>query len=274
MTTLFEQSDYKDYLREWLESRGRGESTRVARALKVQLAYISQVTRGACHLSLEQSESFSRYAGHTSDEAEFFLLLVSKARAGTESLKQHYERKLAEISKRRKVLSERLVYQKKLSPETQAAFYSVWVHSAVHMALTVPGLETLSAIAAYLGESEAVVRKSLEFLVGAGLARPRTKGIYEATHQSTHAGNDSPFAALHHTHWRLRAVDSIPSETLSELHYSSVVSISRKDIDQARKILIRAIEDVRALVKPSPPEELVCYNLDLFSLRKKSAKRS
>ena len=83
---LFEYSDYKLYLSDKIDGmpkHGRGERSKLAEALRCHLAYVSQVLKGEAQLSLEQADIINQYFDHSPDEADFFLLLVQAARAGT-----------------------------------------------------------------------------------------------------------------------------------------------------------------------------------------------
>jgi hypothetical protein len=70
----------------------------------------------------------------------------------------------------------------------------------------------------------------------------------------------------HHTNWRMQAIQSLEREAESELHYSSVITVSEGDAVKIREALVKAIEQVRLIVKPSKDEALYCYNLDLFKV--------
>lgn len=52
----------------------------------------------------------------------------------------------------------------------------------------------------------------------------------------------------------------------NELHYSSVISLAEGDVPKVREKLVKAIEEVREVVRPSNDETLFCYNLDLFKV--------
>lgn len=58
------------------------------------LPYITHVLRGHAHLSWEQAEAICRWLGFTTDETDYFLLMVGFTRAGTPHLRLHLERKL------------------------------------------------------------------------------------------------------------------------------------------------------------------------------------
>lgn len=68
----------------------------------------------------------------------------------------------------------------------------------------------------------------------------------------------------HHTNWRLESLRALERSTPESLHYSSVVSIAKSDVARARSVLVHAIEEIRAIVRESPEEDVYAYALDLF----------
>jgi uncharacterized protein (TIGR02147 family) len=266
--SVFDYTDYRKYLLQWIEKRpggGRGEKLRLAEALSCQPSYISQVFAGSANLSFEQAEALNSLIGHTEDESQFFLLLVHVARAGTVALKKRVQKRIQQVLDHRKSLKNRLSFDQSISKEDQATYYSAWYYSAIHFALAIPALRSQEALArAFRLPPERIV-EILEFL--------RTRGLVKESHsqlvpgsQTIHLENRSPMISKHHTNWRMQAIQSLERETESELHYSSVVTISEEDALKIRETLVKAIEQVRTIVKPSKDEALYCYDLDLFKV--------
>ena len=93
LKAIFEYTDYKAFLESWIASRpqgGRGIKSKMAQAMRCQLAYLSQVLNGPAHLSLEQAEALNGILDHSHEEGDFFLLLLQRARAGTPGLRKHF----------------------------------------------------------------------------------------------------------------------------------------------------------------------------------------
>ncbi|MGK5085103.1 TIGR02147 family protein [Bdellovibrionota bacterium FG-1] len=266
--TIFEFQNYKSYIDAWIASRpggGRGEKSRIAGRAKCQLAYVSQVLKGTAHLSLEQTEALSSLFDHTEDEAEFFILLVQRARAGTQSLEHYFDRKLQKLLNQRLILKNRFTDKKSLNREDQATYYSDWAYCAAHMAVLVPELRTLRTIAENFGISTEKTGHILAFLETVGLVERKEGGFFPGSVR-IHLENDSPLISKHHTNWRLQAMHALERETPSELHYSSVISVAREDLPRIREVLVKAIEQARAIVKDSRDAVIYCYDLDFFGL--------
>jgi uncharacterized protein (TIGR02147 family) len=264
--SVFDFLDYKAYLQAWIDSKpgkGRGEKSRMAEHANFHVAYVSQVLQGPAHFSLEQAALVSDYLRHDVEEERFFLLLVQLGRAGNEKLRKHFEREIRQVQEKRLILKNRLSFKKRLTEEHQGVFYSAWYYVAIHVLLTIPKYRDRDSIARHLSLPSEKVAEALAFLTATGLVQ-EDRGQYIVGSVSAHLGEDSPMLAKHHANWRLRAIQSLDYPSPNRLHYSSVATASEKDIPKIRAILVRAIEEARAIIKPSPEERLFCYNLDLF----------
>lgn len=266
--TLRECDSYKEYLRQRLgRGEGRlGSKASFAKALRCHPAYISQVLNGKSHLSLEQGQQANEFFHHSDHDSHFFLLLIQRERAATPELQAYFSRQLEGVARERRTLSKR-IRTDAVVPEAQRATYvSNWLYSALHVAVMHPGLRTVPALSAYLGQTEATVRRVLQFLVKAGLVEEEG-GTFSSGPAIMHYGNDKTVTQQFHANWRLRSIQNAQLERKEDMHYSSVICLGKKDAQKAKEILIQAIEEIRKLVKDSPEEELVHYSADFFSLK-------
>lgn len=263
--SIFDFRSYKDFLSE--VSRGeRGSRSRLAEAMNCHSAYVSQVLNGNAHLSLEQGEQVSRFLGLNKEEAHFFLLLVQYDRAGTAPLKSYFDVQIKEAVKKQLILKDRLVFKRSLSREDQAIFYSSWYFGAVHVLVSVAGCNTERGIAKYLNLPVAKVSEILNFLLSVGLIE-KEEGKYQIGTSHIHLEHDSPMIAKHHANWRMRAIQAFDEVNVNDLHYSSVITCSAEDSIKIKAALVRAIEEVRAIVRPSTDEGAFVYCLDFFGLK-------
>lgn len=266
--SIYEYRDYKKYLLSVIKSRvrrGRGERARLAQTIKCHTTYVSQVLNSNAHFNLEQAAEINNFLCHDKDEAHFFILLVELARAGTETLKKYFQAEIQKQIEKRLDLKSRLKFQKTLEPTDQSTYCSSWHYAAVNILLTIPEFQTKPEIARYLKLPLKKVTDVLEFLTSVGLIIEEG-GHFKTGAMSMHMGSGSPMLAKHHINWRFRAIASLDEETLEDLHYTSVITLSKSDIPKVRAILVRAIEEVREIVRPSKEEEAYCYLLDLFPL--------
>lgn len=266
--TVFEFLDYKAYLLSVIESRpkgGRGFRSSLAEVLSCQVTYITRILSGEAHLSLEQAEKANEFLGHSKDESDFFILLVLLNRAGTERLRERFRTQINEILQKRLNLKVRLNYQPGLSADAQAIYYSSWHYSAIHVLLGISNFQTKEALARRTGLPLTMIANTLEFLVGVGLA-VKEGGLFKRGRAQIYLENQSPMISKHHVNWRIQAIRAIDRARPEDLHFSSVASMSYEDSLKVREIFVRAIEQIRPVIKDSKDEALFSYGLDLFEV--------
>jgi uncharacterized protein (TIGR02147 family) len=264
MQPLFEYADYKAFLRAVGEERPRGFRKALAQATGCQTAYVSQVLNGQYHFSLEQADAAAAFLGFTKEESKFFLLLVERQRAGTDSLRAYFAEQLEESRSRHLLLKHRLGVQASLGVPEQSRYYSCWQYSAVHMAVTIPKLQTRPALARALGISPRKLSEVLDFLGTVGLIQKKGERYLPGATQ-LHLSKDSPLIAQHHANWRQQGLAKMHSDHAGEgIHYSSVSSLSAADARKIKAQLTTALSDAVRAIKDSPEEVLFGINLDFF----------
>lgn len=267
-TDLFKYTDYKLYLRDKFytyPSHGHGLQAKVAEVCGCNPSYISQVLNGAPNLTLEQAVAISDWLGHSKLEGKYFLTLVQISKAGSLALKKVFQEEAQELKQSSLNIKKRVRIDTDLTTEEQSTYYSEWTYAAIHVALTIPNLRTVEAIANHFQLSNKKVHKILKFLDSVHLAK-REGEQYLPTKTQLHLASDSVMIPKHHANWRFKAVRSIEEQEGVDLHYSTVVSLSRKDFEKLHGNLLKMIEEFQSVVKPSPEEELASFNLDFFKI--------
>lgn len=268
MTYLFDHLNYKEYLSDRLNDKAPGNlvnRSRLAKAIGCQPSYVSRVINEDAHLSLEQAHAANIYLQHSEEESHYFLLLVEWARAGTPALKSHLE-KFAKLQREQILnLKKRLKIEPHLSGEDQITYYSSWHYAAIHTSIGIPGYETIEKVADRFQISRQRVSEVVDFLVQVGLISIKNSK-YVAGIARLHLGNDSDLISRHHLNWRMQAVRSLEHIKTDDLHYSSVVSISEKDLLRIKSELVKAIERAKGIVKDSDEEVVCCFSVDLFRI--------
>ena len=266
---VFDFRNYKEFLLFVAGGKAlrRGMKAKMAEAAGCQPTYISQVLHGKSHLSPEQAERLARFLSLTKEETQFFLLLLNKDRAGSKELKAFYNQQIEERITQRLSVVNRLGANNVLTEEQHAIFYSSWQYLSIHMALTIPELQTREALSAYFNIDLERVDKVLEFLIKTGLA-VANKNVYQTGTPVIRLGKDSPHIFRHHSHWRQQAIESLERETNLDLHYSAVVTLSKNDIIKLKERMLEQMKENIAIVRESREEEVYVYNLDFFSLKK------
>ncbi|MBX9768740.1 MAG: DUF4423 domain-containing protein [Bdellovibrionales bacterium] len=268
---IFDFDDYKQYLTSVVETQpqaGHGFKSKLAKAAHCQLPYVSRVLRGDADFSMDQADALSRYLGHLPDEKHFFLLLVQRARAGSPSLKNYFTEQIEAIRERRLDLSERFRVPKGLTGENQAIYYSHWYYAAIHILVSIGNFQTKENVAKKLGLQLTVAAQALDFLVQQGLIIKKGDR-YSMGVARIHVGAKSPFVLKHHQNWRVQSLISLDRQADSEgndLHYSSIVSLSREDFLRIKEQLIEEIESCNQVIADSKEEILCCLLTDFFEI--------
>lgn len=269
--SIFEYGDYRSYLRAHIRAlprKGRGELSNIAKHLGMNTTLLSQIMSGSRDFNHEQTYSLSLYLGHMELEMDFFSLLVQIERAGTSELKEHLKKKLNAIKSESLKLSKRIIYEKKLSDQERAVFYSSWAYSAVHIftSLSDKGV-TLDEISRRFSFSKVKAAEIVQFLLSSEIIIEKS-GRYRPGVQSTFVEQGSPHLLKHHSSWRVKAIQKSENLSDNELMITGQYSLSKKDFLSLRERLTEFVKVLNMAVKETDPEEIVCLNLDWFWLDK------
>lgn len=264
---IYDYQDYRQFLVDALGGKNKrtGQRGALARHLGCQTAYLSQVLSGSANLSLEQAYRVNQFLAHDSQASEFFLLLVQKERAGIHELKTYFADKIKEILNKRSDIKSRVSKNKTISETDQAHYYSQWYISAIHIALSIPQLQTVPALVKHFHLEEGIVRETLEFLTSTGLA-VSTGNKFAIGPSHIHLSKDSTFVKQLHANWRLHSIHLMEKRRDENLHYSVIYSLSKEDALKVRKQILDLIEQNMEVVKPSKEEVLYCNTIDFFEL--------
>jgi len=263
---IYDFKDYREFLVDKIKAQpkgGRGELAKMARHIRIHTTSLSQILRGSRDLSQEQAVQVSQYFGLNERESRYFLLLVQYRRAGSADLKSLLERQLDEMKSESAELVHRFRADKSLSVEEKATFYSNWFYSGIRVLTSIPGFQTPEAIADYFGLSRALVNEVIQFLLSSGLCVEK-KGKLAPGPQYTHLDARSAFSHRHHSNWRIKAMQRHPNLSPLELAFSAPMSLSKRDVEKVKTLLVDAIESVNRIRGPSECEEVFCLNLDWF----------
>ena len=272
-TDCFQFTDFREFIRYGFSSlpkKGYGQLFKLARHLEVHSSLVSQVMKGEKSFTLEQAIKVASFLNLTGREQEYFLLLVQIERAGTRQLKDFFENQLQALRRANQSIAARRRGTAVFSDEAQAQYYSDWSLMAVWLAVSIKGLSTSESIGKRLGLTRARVETILDFLISVGLCVVTEEGVKPGI-TSTHLPRNSPLANRHHTNWRLKALAHLDDLSEDDLAFTAPVSLSRKDFEAIRRIILDSIEDVSETVEKSEPEMLACLTIDWFELRGKSS---
>jgi hypothetical protein len=154
----------------------------------------------------------------------------------------------------------------RLSGIEQSTYYSEWYYSAIHLLVDIAKFRTIESIAGRLSLPVTTVKQAVEFLISSRLL-DEENGTLLASRTRIHLDGDSPLITRHHANWRLHTLQNLhKSATENHLHYSSVVTISEKDSEILRELLIETIKDAKEIIRESKEEDAFSINFDFYRL--------
>jgi uncharacterized protein (TIGR02147 family) len=264
---LFQFRSYREYLKHEFAGTGshRGRRALLARALACQTSYLSQVLTDRAQLSLEHAIRTADFLDHTLAERKYFMLLVQKERAGSKELRTYFDDELSLLQKRRNEVKERINVRTSLSEADQMIYYSTWHYCAIHVLSSIPEFNSVESFATRLKLSIPLVKKVLQFLEERNFVKKTASG-YTIGSTRIHLAKGSAMLPRHHANWRMKAIAHADEERASDLHYSAVLGISKKDIKGLKEKLLQLLQDFEPMIKESKEEDSVVFLLDLFQL--------
>jgi hypothetical protein len=264
---VWEARDYRHYLSEKLDAEGNRSGLRkaLASAIQVHTSYVSNVLKGIADFSLEQGEAINTFFAHTEDEGEFFLLLVSRDRAGTQKLKRRFESRIQKLRDERSNISKRLKIDNTISEKDRELFYSSAMYGAIHVLTSIPGYGTVEKISQTLHLPKSRVAEAVEFLLRIGVLL-RDGDSFAPGSRHVHLGNDSALILKHHSNWRLHTLSALQFVDKDDLHYSAAISLSHEGAFKVKEALLEALNKTVGIVKESEVETAFVLNFDFYKL--------
>jgi uncharacterized protein (TIGR02147 family) len=270
MLNIFEFDSYKEFLRSWLQEQpnaGHGLRSRMAEAIGTQTGFITQVLTGSAHFSPEQVFGLAELFGQSPVEIQFLQLLLSYERAGTVSYRKHLAAQIEKVRTERNDLRKRLKVESFPSEIDQGMYFSSWLYACVHVMATCERFQnSRAAMAEALHLSLAQINEILEFLFRTGLVEETPNGL-RVGNSRVHLGTDSPFLRRHHTNLNLLSLQNILNQPLDQnLQYSSLVSLSKDDVQKVREIFLKSIQESKGIVRDSEGDTVFATTINFFKV--------
>lgn len=265
-TKIFEMSAYKEVMTSLLTGEGRrGELTRAAQSLGCQRSYLSRVLTEELHLTTDHAFKLAQYFKFSNDERDYFLALVESERAAGADYRSYWNAKATELRKKRARISEATNRQDLSVSQLHLNYFTSWTWSAIHFLTSIPEFQTVAAITARLGMTSEQVTLTLEGLQAQGLVESY-RGKWRYKSGEFHVDKSSPLVIFHHQNWRQRAVLDSQNTQSEAVHYTAVQTLSRKDAEKLKALLLDFIRESSRIAGPSVPEEAIVLTLDCFSV--------
>lgn len=259
---IFEYTEYKDYLNNAL---GSGKRSQFAKFIGCQPSFLSQVLRGSPDLSLEQGLVANDFFHHTQQETQYFMLLLQKSRAGSKRLKEYFHKEMETLKSQRQKVAGRVSSSIEIPEEKKALYYSSWIYPTLHVLLSISTDDQVEFVSGKLGLAKELIMEAIEFLTSIGLIGIMN-GKFCVLNHRIHTPASSPYTLQHHRNFRLQVIRHLDSFKSRNIHFSSILALSRKDVKKIESILLNAIEDSEKVLIPSPEEAAYLLCLDFAEL--------
>lgn len=267
---VFEFKGYVDFVSSCLEvdraAGRRGGVGSIAKSLSCHPTFVSQVLKGKAHFSQDQALAFCRMKRLDDEESDFFLLLLSRERAGSKETVEYFEKRIERVLESRLNLKSRWKLDSAMPNAQAIVYFSSWVLQSVHALTQLSSLKKSSSIALALGLPEDRVDDALTTLRDFGLVE-LVGDSWKSTKDSLHLGKDSPFVRLLHSAWREKALSTLAmGSPRGAVHYSGVMTMSAQTAVRVRERLLGTLEDCRNDVLASPSKEAHAIALDFYRM--------
>lgn len=235
---IFEYLDYREWLRDYYESRKAINSAFSLRAFSDKIGFkakdfISRVMQGSKNLSDESAGKIASGLKLGKRESEYFLALVGFNQAETSEKREQF---LAQMQETLKVV--RFTESQHLMGMYQYQVYSDWRHLVVRSLI---GMYGFSGDFKELGNrvhpkiSPEAAKESVELLETCGLIAKKEDGSYELTQSAITTGDKTSKVALRGFHQKCLQLgaDSIDRDAPSERNISGLtLGISKEGYDR------------------------------------------
>ena len=263
---MFEHNSSQQIIKQWIADRpnkGHGEGKKIAAAVGCSPVLISQFLGGTRNLNLEQIERLGRYMVLTKIERKFLMLLTLRDNSGTKELRAEFDQEIQALVKQSKQVANRLDIATNLSKEDSIEFYSSWQYSAVRLLCESAQYDKIDKIAERLKLDEENVSNLMDFLIKTGLCIVERNKLKLGPAQ-THLPASNPLVISRQIQWRTKAFNNMQSKKETDLFYTAPMVISEKDYKKIREKIIELIAELNTIAVQSEPEDLFCFQADLF----------
>ena len=261
--SIFELMDYKKYLRQKIDEGPRGELSRLSEIAGCQRSYLSQVIAGKPHLTSEQAYRLSEGWNHSDLERDYFLTLLEIKKTTDSAYLAYLKTKIDSIRKVALDLGKVMNRPDPTEDSINQVYYSSWLYSALHIATSIDGGMTTSALSQRFGAPQVSTEKILKKLEEFNYVKKKGSSWIFSGGQK-HLNKENKFIHQHHMNWRMKAMQANVENSDNGFHFTNIQAISLQDFEKLKEQLLRNLSDFQQVANPSPSEILINFNFDFF----------
>jgi uncharacterized protein (TIGR02147 family) len=265
MIDIHDYFDYKAYLKALIKNSGqRGFIASLADAAGCQRSYFSSMLNGKIQLLPDHLFGLSQFLSLNEKQSEYFFLILDYARASQSEFRRYL---LTKIKKRQREwldIKNRVQHDQAQTDEKRfQIYYSNYLFSAVHIAVSIPGYRSLASLSHLFGQSEKAILEILKKLQELDLVE-RKGELWQWKSGDLHLPKESPLTHAYQLGWKTQALLDLNQQKEDSVHYVVVQSISFKDFEILQAKITAWIQQLNSITRPSDPEQLICFNVDFF----------
>lgn len=264
---IFQFTDYRAFLERILEKNKKewGYRTKFSKASGIQPSVLNRILKSELDFTPEQALNIADFLQMSDLEREYFFEMVAYARAANPTLKKYLHKRLIALKEKHEHLGTRTKTDLPLDSMAAEIYYSNSYYPMVHVLHTIPGFDEPVKISEKLRISKNEAAFFLQNLVKIGLAE-NNGGRFKPVQRQIHISKEHPLNLINHQNARSRAMENVALNQPHSLHYSDYCSLSVKDFERIKEILLQSIDKSRAIVSPSKEETLAILCLDWFEV--------
>jgi uncharacterized protein (TIGR02147 family) len=265
---IFQSTTYQTYLKDRFADKSlKKNKSQLAEYLNCHPGFISQVLSGGkTHFSFEHIYKVGQFLKLNKKEMGHLILLLQHEKAGSQELRDHFAELIAEAKKKNTSIAEKVSAEAShINIEDQIIYYGHWAYIIIHLAVSLSRFKTLKTLQEHFHLEKKFCQEVIDFLKSKGFIK-EVNGKLEIGKTRIHLERTSPLIKNLHSNLRQKAVDTIDSGNDLDLHYSSVLTMGKKDFEVIRQKILNLIKEKEVILKLSPDEEVVIFNLDFLKL--------
>lgn len=263
--SIYTFKTYRSYLKYRIKEGdiGWGALTRLAKAAGCHRPYLSKVLAEDSHLTSSQLYSLARYWNLNEAHTEYLMRMLEIEKASHADYRDYLIQKNQELKRRQESLAQIVARNSNAPDAKDTLYYSSWIWSMIHVLTSIPQFQTAKAISERLSLPLMQVESVLSTLQSWGSVS-NEKGTWKFAANEHHISKHSPLSTFHHSNWRQLSMLSSQKQLPESLHFTVVQSVSHKDFERIREMILELIGNVSSIARPSPSEKVYAFNCDFF----------
>lgn len=264
--------DFREYVRQTLARRQAVDptftSTKVAKKMRIQRSYLSNVLNGRGSLTQDQAYLFSRAVGLSASEEHYLSLLLELDRSVVEERKREIIELLKAINLPKDSSGNRMKSAGvNVSEEAVAKYYSDPHYPICHMYLCIDEYANDPwSLAAKVGLSRDKLSEIFEVLEQCRVIERGTMGI-KMLQDNVFLAREKPFAKTHALLFRLKAVDAFNHGKDPEGYFFTASFAATEALRlKLKEAWLRMLQEISGEIVDCEATDVYHLNLDLFRM--------